>query len=267
MPYVTRDGVSIYFECVGTGYPLVLHTGGGGDGRMWQQAGYVDALSGDFQCILMDHRGHGRSGKPTEVKSHEMEEYAADVVAIMDAVGVSRAAFWGYSAGNPVGLCLAAAHPARVAGLVLLGGVIETDYCDPSAQEYQQEWADIGRERGVGSFVSGMRAHDGMDFPRWFMEQMESTEGEMFALQVEGALRWRGPWSLFDQITCPVLLIAGELEDPDEDNAKVAAALPTASSVTIEGLGHVGAFVRSDLTLTHALPFLRDLNQSTKQSA
>jgi pimeloyl-ACP methyl ester carboxylesterase len=257
MAYVTRNGVEIYYEVTGSGPHVLLHTGGGGDGRMWQLAGYTEALAGEFTCIVIDHRGHGRSGKPTGVENHLVKEYADDVVAVLDAAGVERAAYWGYSAGNPVGFAMAAHHPKRVSGLVLLGGEPDVDYSDPDFQADQQRWARVAREDGVGHFVEGMRARDRIDFPEWFMEQMESTDREMFALQVEGAMHWNGPWSLAGQIECPVLLIAGDLEDPDQDNAKLAGRIPRAESVRIPGLGHVGAFVRSDLTLAEVQPFLR----------
>src|SRR5438046_4911378 len=117
MPFVDSSGVRIYFEVTGTGFPVVLHTGGGGDGTMWEQGGYVEGLDG-FRCVLIDHRGHGRSDKPQGVENHLMERYVDDVLAVLDALQIERAAFWGYSAGSWVGYALAAAHPERVACLI-----------------------------------------------------------------------------------------------------------------------------------------------------
>jgi hypothetical protein len=85
MPQVDSSGVNIHFAVEGEGFPVVLHTGGGGDGTMWAQAGYVDGLYG-FRWMLIDHRGHGQSDKPGEVENHLMECYVSDVIAVLDSL-------------------------------------------------------------------------------------------------------------------------------------------------------------------------------------
>src|SRR5215471_12218090 len=98
MPYVNRAGVRLYYEHAGSGPVVLLHTGGGGDGRMWELAGYTGTLTG-YRTLLMDHRGHGRSDCPAGLAAHRMSEYVADVIAVLDDAGVDRAALVGYSFG------------------------------------------------------------------------------------------------------------------------------------------------------------------------
>jgi len=74
---------------------------------MWRDAGYVDALSSVRRCVLLDHRGHGRSEQPPLAQAHTMERYAADVVDVLDDLAIERTAFWGYSQGGEIGLALA----------------------------------------------------------------------------------------------------------------------------------------------------------------
>jgi pimeloyl-ACP methyl ester carboxylesterase len=69
---------------------------------MWRDGGYVQGLAG-FQRILFDHRGHGRSDTPETLEDYRMERYVGDVVALLDALDISQAAFWGYSDGAQVG--------------------------------------------------------------------------------------------------------------------------------------------------------------------
>ncbi len=64
MPFLDRGPVRIRYEVIGTGPAVVLHTGAGGDSRLWQDAGYVKGLAG-FRLILMDHRGRGHAADPT----------------------------------------------------------------------------------------------------------------------------------------------------------------------------------------------------------
>jgi pimeloyl-ACP methyl ester carboxylesterase len=258
MPLVESAGVPIYYEVVGDGFPVVLQTGGGGDGTMWKQGGYVAGLGG-FTLILLDHRGHGRSGKPAELEAHRIERYVDDVLAVLDAEGIDRAAFWGYSGGATVGFALAASHPRRVAGLVAQGATGAEDLDMPEEREGGEELARSARAHGLGAFIKELETIEDTPSPDWFMGQMTATDDEMFALQVLGARSWHGPWSVLGDISCPVLLLVGEREDPEGEAARAVARLPNARCVMLPGLGHIGAYVRSDLALEQAVPFLRGI--------
>lgn len=256
MPFVDSGGVPIYYEVVGDGFPIVLQTGGGGDGTMWEQGGYIGGLEG-FKLIVLDHRGHGRSGNPPNLEAHRVERYVDDVIAILDATSIERAAFWGYSAGATVGFALAASHPGRLAGLVAQGATAAGDLDTLEEQAGAEEVARLARERGLGAYIKELEAVEGARFPDWFMGQMTATDDEMFALEVLGARLWHGPWSVLGDIRCPVLLMVGELEDPEGEALTTTARLSDARCVTFPGLGHVGAYVSSHLALEHAVPFLR----------
>lgn len=258
MPYANNDGVRIYYEVTGDGFPLVLQTGGGGDHNMWREAGYVDGLPG-FRLILLDHRGHGQSDKPAGFEAHRVERYVADVLAVLDALALPQAAFWGYSAGWRAGYALAAAYPERLTALIASGAIGPTDYSDPARRQEVAELAALVRARGVGGLTTELEADEGMTFPGWFRRQLDETDAEMFALEVLGTDTWDGPWSLLDHIAAPTLMLVGQREDPDGDNPRAAVRMPRARCVTLDGLGHVCAYLRSDLALAHAVPFLREV--------
>ena len=103
MPSVELDGVRLHYSDSGAGPCVFWNTGGGGDGRMWSLAQYTAALP-TYRHLALDHRGHGRSDRPTRLEEHRIEEYVADVLAVLDHAGVDRAVFVGYSAGGTVGL-------------------------------------------------------------------------------------------------------------------------------------------------------------------
>ena len=88
MPYVNNQGVRIYYEVEGQGSSLVLGHGGSDNMDMYRRMGYTDALKDDFQLILFDFRGHGRSDKPREASAHRTR-IADDVVAILDNLGIA----------------------------------------------------------------------------------------------------------------------------------------------------------------------------------
>ncbi|MDP8911750.1 MAG: alpha/beta hydrolase, partial [Actinomycetota bacterium] len=74
MSTFVRAGVRLAYDVAGAGFPVILHTGAGGDSRMWRHAGYVDALR-DFRGVLSDHRGHGESARPRCLEAHRFAEY------------------------------------------------------------------------------------------------------------------------------------------------------------------------------------------------
>jgi pimeloyl-ACP methyl ester carboxylesterase len=82
-------------------------------------AGIAAACSHDRLVITTDLRGRGRSDYDPTAGTYRPDVYVADVVAILDALGVERAVLLGTSLGGSVAMALAASHPERVAGLVL----------------------------------------------------------------------------------------------------------------------------------------------------
>ena len=99
----------------GDGPPLLLVHG-------WPQTWYawrlvMPALARDFQVIVPDQRGCGLSGKPQD--GYDTGTLAADLVALMDALGHERFAVAGHDTGMWIGYALAADHPGRVARLAV----------------------------------------------------------------------------------------------------------------------------------------------------
>lgn len=229
----------IHHEVEGGGFPLVLHTGGGGDLRMWRMAGYVDGLDG-YRLVLVDHRGRGRT---PPAASYTAAEMAGDVLEVMDSLGAERFAFWGYSMGARVGYELAATAPARVAALVASGGVDDPD----SGPEDWQETAAAVRSGGLRSLLGEAPS------PAWLLDHLCETDDEVFARSCEDFAGW-SPWPLFPLIEAPVLIVAGEDEADHLDSA--VAALPNGQHVILPGLGHIDGWARSDLVLPHARRFL-----------
>ena len=262
MPLVHSGGVGINYESIGWDgshdgrVPLLLHTGAGGDLGMWRSAGYIDGLS-PRPLLLMDHRGHGSSDRPSSLAAHAMERYVDDVVAVLDHAGAERVAFIGYSDGASVGFAFASAHPARTAALIGLGAHGGEDA--PQAERRSQ--AAEFRTKGLEALVGALAEDDPDPIPGWFADQMRSTDPEMFALELEGWADWAGPWSTLPAIAAPTLLIVGELEDTEPGLAginarEMAARLRNGRAIELPATGHVGLFTRTELTLPAIRSFL-----------
>ena len=259
MPEAMNGGVAIHYEVEGDGEgpPIVLHTGAAGDLEMWRQAGYVEGLSG-MRVVLMDHRGHGRSGRPTDLAEHRIDRYAADVLAVADAAGLARFAFLGYADGTAVGWALAARDPDRVDAVIGLGSA-----GDPDKWAEERRWlAGACRAGGMGRLLEGLRSM-GDELPEWYEQQMLGTDPEMMALELEGWADWDGGWSELGKIQARSLIVVGELEEGTEGQAaahakEAAAWMPNGRVEVLPGLGHVAVFTRSELVLPLIPGFLKE---------
>ena len=109
--YVPHDGARIYYSTYGAGSPVVLLHGGLASQRYWgDQVGPL--VADHHRVILIDSRGHGRSSRDARPYTYEL--MASDVVAVMDALRVRRAAVVGWSDGAIIGLVMALKDPERL---------------------------------------------------------------------------------------------------------------------------------------------------------
>jgi pimeloyl-ACP methyl ester carboxylesterase len=118
MPFATAaDGARIYYEETGSGEPLLLISGQGGDHTGW--APIVPDLAAHYRVLSFDHRGTGQSDKPTDPAGYTTRNMANDAIAVLDAAGIDRAHAYGHSMGGRVGQWLGIEHPDRLISLVL----------------------------------------------------------------------------------------------------------------------------------------------------
>jgi pimeloyl-ACP methyl ester carboxylesterase len=107
------NGVRIWYAVFGRGQPVVLLHGGLANSNYWGRL--VPALSSDYQVVVIDSRGHGRSTRNVEPLGYDL--MASDVLAVMDVLKLEKAAVVGWSDGAIIGLDIAIHHPERLTGL------------------------------------------------------------------------------------------------------------------------------------------------------
>lgn len=115
MPYVRTNGIRLYYELHGSGRPLVLIPGLGYSGWMWHRM--IPGLADHFQVISIDNRGSGQSDKPAD--PYTAGTLAADVVGLLDNLGLATAHIMGHSMGGFVAQAFALDYPERLDRLVL----------------------------------------------------------------------------------------------------------------------------------------------------
>ncbi|RKG92687.1 alpha/beta fold hydrolase [Corallococcus terminator] len=115
------DGTLLHYRVLGDGpRTVVLVHGWMVSGSVWDAMIEKLDLTG-LRLVVPDHRGTGKSGRPTS--GYSLEQYAKDVLAVADHSEAKRFALVGHSMGGQIAKWVASEAPERVSGLVLLNSV------------------------------------------------------------------------------------------------------------------------------------------------
>jgi len=116
--FTTTDGVRIYYEEHGSGRPLLLAYGIGGNAGMWQPN--VAALAARRRLILWEPRAHARSDAPADPTRVTFGHWVLDLHDLLDHLALDRAVVGGLSLGGGIATRFALKHPDRVRALVVV---------------------------------------------------------------------------------------------------------------------------------------------------
>ncbi|MCG5258633.1 alpha/beta hydrolase [Cupriavidus gilardii] len=119
-----KDGTRIFYKDWGTGRPVVFSHGWPLNGDAWD-AQMLFLVQQGFRVIAHDRRGHGRSDQPAH--GNDMDTYADDLAALLDALDIQGATLVGHSTGGgEVAHYIGRHGTRRVAKAVLIGAVPPT---------------------------------------------------------------------------------------------------------------------------------------------
>jgi pimeloyl-ACP methyl ester carboxylesterase len=115
---IDANGARLWYATFGSGAAVTLLHGGLANSNYWDHL--VRQLAGQFEVIVCDSRGHGRSLNETNVYSYEA--MTEDVVALLDHLKIERTGIVGWSDGANVGLLMVLSHPRRMSRLIAFAG-------------------------------------------------------------------------------------------------------------------------------------------------
>lgn len=216
----------------------------------------ADRLAGEWRILAVEFRGRGQSQHDPNPANYVPQTYAADVLKLLDQLGIADAVFLGTSLGGIVTMLMSSTDPERIAGAMLndIGPVIEdggverlrTYVGKPAAWA---SWAEAGE---------GAATRNRVAFPHYTAEQWEQFARRLASERPDGSIRAdydmaisqafaqkgnpdRDPWHLIDGLKDkPVLIVRGETSDlfSAETAERMLAMLPKAELVTVAGIGH-----------------------------
>lgn len=255
----TDDGVTLYYEEAGRGLPVVFVHEFSGDWRSFEPQ--MRHFARYYRCVTFSARGYLPSDVPEDPSRYSQDRATADLLAILDGLGLDRAYVVGLSMGAMTTLHVVLEHPDRVRGAVLasgasgsMPGVIESfrkNAADSAARLRREGIQAIANARTVAANRVTLANKD----PRGFAEFVQHF-GEHSALgsaNVQlGMQAHRRPLPEFadamKRTTVPVLILAG-----DEDEGCLEPALfmkrhmPTAGLALFPKTGHLLNLEEPDL--------------------
>jgi 3-oxoadipate enol-lactonase len=261
----TVNGVSLAVDVRGEGEgPAVLLVHGYPyDHSIW--AAQMAALEG-YRRIAPDLRGMGQSDAPD--LGYSMATYAADLAALLDAVGVEDVVLCGLSMGGYVAFEFLRGWRRRVRGLVLLDTRAEAD--SPEGRRARDAAAALARERGAAAIADEMLPKSLSPATLTHSPGMaERVRAMMAATPVAGIIGALGAMRDRADSTpllptlgdIPTLILVGELDEPTPPAGAqaMAEAIPGARCSIIPGVGHLSAVEGADRVTQALLDFLRGL--------
>ncbi len=230
---IEADGATLHVEVDGDRQaPAVLFWNGGGCTlRMWDFI--VERLGSAYRTVRFDIRGTGQSTPAADPSRYTLEQYAADAVTILDALGIERSHVWSMAWGSRAALAYAALHPERVDLLALYDAAIDPPDV-PAQREGSREAVHKQETAGIKRFgrPADWREHAHPDSVRPAMQAI--SRGFDLAAAARG-------------LAMKTLVATGD-HDPNLPSSRdLTAMAPDAELVVMENVGHGSVLQRPDL--------------------
>ncbi len=230
----------------GSGHPVICIHGNGLNRDLWRHL--TPRLGSGYRSIVYELRGMGESetvGKPG--LKFSVKDHADDLNAIMDALGIERAALVAHAFGSFVSMEFAADHPDRVSAMVVF---CTSAKIESGTKQRLPAWVETVEREGMAPLVE-----EAMD--RWFVEPFKKAHPEIidlyrrmvaanppmgYAANCRGIIEYDIRDRLAD-IRCPTLVVTGQLDrsTPPEDHELIAGRIPNATLVTVKDASHTVA--------------------------
>lgn len=232
-PLFDSGGVSLHYEVEGDGPAILLTHGFSSTGAMW--APQRPLLARSYKVVTWDVRGHGRSESPPSLDAYSAEHATADMVRLLDHLGIEQAVIGGLSLGGYLSLRFALEHPQRVRALVICDS--GPGYRNPEARQAWNDNAEarakLFEEKGLESLSTSTPER------RQSVRLHRSVDGLILAAR--GLLTQHDGKVMegLSTITVPTLIVVGADDEPFLGAAKyMARKIFGARHEVIEGGGH-----------------------------
>ena len=254
MGLININGIQLYVEVKGTGFPIILIHGVGGDHQAHLR-NVIEPLSKNFKTVALDCRGHGKSDKPLEFT---MEDHAQDIIGIMDYFGFEKAHLLGVSMGSYIAQLVAITAPDRIDKLILT--VTKSNGLTSSIQrlfkENEEEIKGLNMHETIVKLLKFM-VYD----PKLMKNHLEVFETTLSPEQFNAANKAISAFDFRKQLSkvkAKTLVISGKYDglNPPADGKEVASLIKNATFVEMHYSGHAPMFEEPDAYINTVAAFL-----------
>jgi pimeloyl-ACP methyl ester carboxylesterase len=209
-------GIKMYTEVYGTGKPLLLLHGNGGDISSYKRN--IPVLAQKYKVIAVDSRAHGRTVDTRDSLSFEM--MADDFDALLTAMHIDSAYVLGWSDGGIDAIVLAMRHPDKVIKLAATGANLVPDSTGliPAYWKYEQkQFADYQKR----------------------MPLTTAKDKNVYKVFMLDWLQPNIPFSKLKDVKCPALIVGGDRDlIPVQHTVQIAQAIPKSYLWIVPNSGH-----------------------------
>jgi non-heme chloroperoxidase len=268
---VTGDGTRIYYKDWGSGQPIVFSHGWPLNSDAWEDQ-MVFLGSHGYRCIAHDRRGHGRSSQPWT--GNDMDTYADDLAAVVEALDLRDAVHVGHSTGGgEVARYIGRHGSSRVAKAVLIGAVTPIMLKSPNnpiglpMKVFDDIRAAVMADRSqffkdlsgpfYGANRPGAKVSQGVRDTFWLHGMLAGFKGVIDCIKAFSETDLTEDLKRFD---VPTLIMHGDDDQivPIESSAKLAAKLVKNSTLKVyPGLSHGLCTVNKDVINADLLAFIK----------
>jgi 3-oxoadipate enol-lactonase len=260
MPYVTANGINIFYEDTGGDGPNLIFS----HGLLMDRGMFVpqiERLRRTHRCISWDQRGFGRTG-PVD-GSFTYWTSAQDVLSLMSVLNIRQATLVGLSQGGFLSMRAALLAPERISALVLLAtrsGIDDPQTID-NFRALSAEWKNNGSANVQGMLEKVLLGPD-VDPEPWVAKWRSMGRADM-SYPLDALIGRDDITTNIASLTCPSIVIHGmaDIAIDIEHGRQLARDLPACQGcLEIEGAGHAVNLARADQVTSAIDAFLADLS-------
>lgn len=246
----TNDNLQIYCEVHNptATQTIIFAHGNGNSVQDWHTLGFVEKLAPYFRLILIDAIGYGNSDKPTNPERYTPEKRAEDVIAVLDALDIDQAHFFGNSIGGSLGFVLANLYPKRFKSFII-GSAHPYGSSEPNGCNlFPKEFRDLMAQGGMQAFVNIVEKQF-LKKPFRAGVRERYLQNNPQAMIAANTPEWPNRSTCLGHINVPVLLYAGALDPVAELQSKIKEKIHSNVEIVIlPDTDHADAYWQSEKT-------------------
>jgi pimeloyl-ACP methyl ester carboxylesterase len=262
MSYFKHGACQLHYTDHGQGEPVLLVHGLGSSVADWEMQ--LPALTAHYRVVAIDLRGHGRSDKPRE--AYSIEGFAADLLALLEHLGLDKVHLVGISMGGMIGLQFAVDHPERLHSLCIVNSSPEVKVQSLQIRmEIGKRWLfsrllsmqQLGKVLGRRLFPRADQA----ELREKIETRWQQNDKRAYLSSLDAIIGW-GVRERLSAISCPTLVVAADQDyTPVAQKQDWCAEIAGARLVVVEDSRHASPLDQPQRFNEILLDFLNPLTK------